>query len=156
MRLGVLDIGSNSAHLQLVDAEPGAPPLPAFGRKFSTRLESRVSPDGSIPADVQRDLFAAIGDSVATAVDHGVEELIAFATSAMRDAPNSELVRAEIERRFGIAVRLLSGQDEARFTFLAARRWVGWQAGPILLFDIGGGSFEIAYGRDEHPNMAVS
>ncbi len=51
---------------------------------------------------------------------------------------------------------MLSGEDEARLTFLAARRWFGWSAGRLLVLDIGGGSLEIAYGLDEDPDAAVS
>ncbi len=51
---------------------------------------------------------------------------------------------------------MLSGEDEARLTFLAVRRWFGWSAGRLLVLDIGGGSLEIAYGLDEEPDAAVS
>ena len=51
---------------------------------------------------------------------------------------------------------VLSGVDEARLTFLAARRWYGWDSGRLLLMDIGGGSLEVAMGSDEDPNVAIS
>ena len=51
---------------------------------------------------------------------------------------------------------MLSGEDEARLTFLAVRRWFGWSAGRLAVFDIGGGSLEIAGGGDERPDVAWS
>ena len=56
----------------------------------------------------------------------------------------------------GVDLQVLSGEEEARLTFLAARRWFGWSAGKLLVLDIGGGSLEIAYGIDEEPDAAVS
>jgi exopolyphosphatase/guanosine-5'-triphosphate,3'-diphosphate pyrophosphatase len=50
----------------------------------------------------------------------------------------------------------MSGDEEARMTFLAARRWLGWSAGRLLVVDIGGGSLEIAIGDDEHPDATIS
>jgi exopolyphosphatase/guanosine-5'-triphosphate,3'-diphosphate pyrophosphatase len=56
----------------------------------------------------------------------------------------------------GVDLQALSGEDEARLTFLAVRRWFGWSAGRILCLDIGGGSLELASGRDEEPDVALS
>ena len=86
----------------------------------------------------------------------GVEELLAFATSAVRDAGDSDAVLAEVRRRTGVELQVLSGVDEARLTFLAVRRWFGWSAGRLLALDIGGGSFEVAAGDDEDPDVAAS
>ena len=56
----------------------------------------------------------------------------------------------------GVELQVLTGAEEARLTFLAARRWFGWSAGKLLVLDIGGGSLEIAYGIDEEPDAAAS
>lgn len=79
-----------------------------------------------------------------------------MATSAVRDAANSDDVLAKVEKETGIELRVLSGEDEARMTFLAARRWYGWSAGRIINLDIGGGSLEMTYGEDELPEQAFS
>ena len=63
---------------------------------------------------------------------------------------------ARVREHTGVALQLLPGADEARYTFLAARRWCGWSAGRLLVLDIGGGSLELAVGGDEHPDHAVS
>ena len=90
------------------------------------------------------------------AEDQGVQEVLAFATSAIREAPNGEAVLAAIRSSTGAPLQVLSGQDEARLTFLAVRRWFGWSSGHLLALDIGGGSLEIAAGIDEVPDAALS
>ena len=81
---------------------------------------------------------------------------MAFATSAVRDAKNSEDVLARVLAETGVALQVLSGVDESRLTFLAVRRWYGWSAGRIINIDIGGGSLELSNGVDEEPEVALS
>lgn len=156
MRLGVLDIGSNSAQLQIVDVRPGAPPLPAHAVKEPTLLGEEILPDGSISDDGVQRVVRAVADAVTAAARHGVDQLYPFATSAVRDATNREDVVDRIQRVVGIRPQFLDGEQEARLTYLAAHRWYGWSAGRLLLFDIGGGSMEIALGRDADPDLALS
>ena len=63
---------------------------------------------------------------------------------------------SRVSAETGVDLQVLTGEEEARLTFLAARRWFGWSAGKLLVLDIGGGSLEIAYGLDEEPDAAVS
>lgn len=81
---------------------------------------------------------------------------MAFATSAVREASNVTDVLTRVRDRTGVYLQVLPGEDEARYTFLAARRWCGWSAGRLLVLDIGGGSLEVAFGMDEEPELAVS
>ena len=90
------------------------------------------------------------------AEEHDVDDLLAFATSAVRDATNSARMLARVRDETGVELEVLSGPDEARMTFLAVRRWFGWSAGRLLVIDIGGGSLEIAAGLDEEPSIALS
>jgi exopolyphosphatase / guanosine-5'-triphosphate,3'-diphosphate pyrophosphatase len=76
--------------------------------------------------------------------------------SAVRDAEDSVAVLERVHAETGVELRVLSGSDEARYTFLAVRRWFGWSAGRLPGLDIGGGSLELAAGRDEDPDVAVS
>ncbi|MFG2893765.1 Ppx/GppA family phosphatase [Streptomyces sp. NPDC048248] len=156
MRLGVLDVGSNTVHLLVVDAHPGARPLPAYSHKVELRLAELLDEDGAISeAGVER-LVHTLRDAMQVAEDKGVEDVLPFATSAVREARNSEEVLRRLALETGVELRVLSGEDEARLTFLAARRWLGWSAGRLLVLDIGGGSLEIAYGLDEEPDVAAS
>jgi exopolyphosphatase/guanosine-5'-triphosphate,3'-diphosphate pyrophosphatase len=61
-----------------------------------------------------------------------------------------------IRQRTGVDLQVLTGEEEARLTFLAVRRWFGWSAGRLLVLDIGGGSLELACGVDENPDVALS
>ncbi|MFB8894161.1 MULTISPECIES: Ppx/GppA phosphatase family protein [Microbacterium] len=156
MRLGVLDIGSNTVHLLVADVRPGGRPLARTSKRTVLRLMRYLEPDGSISDDGVRALVAAVTEAVAVSRTENVAELLATATSAVRDAANGPQVIAAIEEALGQDLQVLGGESEARFTFLAVRRWFGWSAGEILLFDIGGGSLEIAAGSDELPDTAAS
>jgi exopolyphosphatase/guanosine-5'-triphosphate,3'-diphosphate pyrophosphatase len=156
VRLGVLDVGSNTVHLLVVDAHRGAHPLPTSSVKSTLRLAERINPDGRLSDRGAQELVRAVTAAREEADRTGCEELITFATSAVREASNVTEVLATVRDRTGVDLQVLSGQDEARYTFLAARRWCGWSAGRLLVLDIGGGSLEVAFGMDEEPELAES
>ncbi|MFC9787348.1 hypothetical protein [Rhodococcus sp. NPDC127528] len=156
MRLGVLDVGSNTVHLLVVDAHRGAHPTPMSSTKSTLRLAENTDDNGDITKTGGDRLVAAVGDFASIAASSGCGELMAFATSAVRDANNSESVLARVRAETGVNLEVLSGVDEARLTFLAVRRWYGWSAGRIMNFDIGGGSLELTSGGDEDPDVAFS
>lgn len=156
MRLGVLDIGSNTVHLLVADAHPGGRPLATSSTRTVLRLMRYLTPDGSISEEGVTALVDAVTRAREVARAEHVQELLATATSAVREATNGPAVIARIEAALGQPLQVLGGEDEARFTFLAVRRWFGWSAGQILLFDIGGGSLELAAGADELPEAAAS
>jgi len=156
MRLGVLDVGSNTVHLLVVDAHQGARPLPAFSHKEELHLTDCLDTQNDLTADCAGRLLKFVNDALQIAEDKGVQDLVAFATSAVRDAANGDDVLAWIEAETDVRIQVLPGIEESRLTFLAARRWFGWSAGRLLLLDIGGGSLEIASGQDEDPSVAVS
>jgi exopolyphosphatase/guanosine-5'-triphosphate,3'-diphosphate pyrophosphatase len=154
--MGVLDIGSNSAQLQIVDAYPGAPPLPTHAAKQPTLLGQSFDADGSIDNAGMDRVVTAVDRTLRFAEQFSVERLYAFATSAVRDAPNGPEVIERIHSQSGIRPQFLSGEDEARLTYLAVHSWYGWSSGRLLVLDIGGGSMEIVLGRDAKPDLAVS
>jgi exopolyphosphatase/guanosine-5'-triphosphate,3'-diphosphate pyrophosphatase len=156
MRLGVLDVGSNTVHLLVVDAHRGAAPLPAYSHKTELRLAEHLEKDGKIAKEGADRLVSFVKEAAELAEDKGCESVLAFATSALREAPNGEKVLERVRSETGVRLQVLSGNDEARMTFLAVRRWFGWSSGRLAVFDIGGGSLEIAAGSDEEPTVAVS
>src|SRR6476620_4075089 len=156
MRLGVLDIGSNTGHLLVVDAHGGAAPLPASSHKQPLRLAEHLDEDGAVTKKGIKALTDFCASATEIAEDTGCEEMLGFATSAVREAVNSHDVLEPVEKHSGVRLDVLSGEDEARLTFLAVRRWFGWSAGRLAVFDIGGGSLEIAGGTDEEPDVAWS
>ena len=156
MRMGVLDIGSNTGHLLIVDAHRGAAPIPAHKFKESLRLSEHVDDDGSISAEGISRLVKYVVEARAEAEENGCSTVLAFATSAVRDAVNADDVLATVRQESGVDIEVMPGEDEARLTFLAVRRWFGWSSGRLGVFDIGGGSLEIAVGADEDPDVAQS
>ncbi len=149
-------MGSNTVHLLVMDAHPGARPLPAYSHKADLRLAETLDEHGAITDAGVEALIGHVTRALEVAEDKGAQEVLPFATSAIREAANGEEVLARVAAATGTALTVLSGEDEARLTFLAARRWFGWSAGRLLVLDIGGGSLEIACGLDEDPDTAVS
>lgn len=130
--------------------------MPAFSHKNELHLADHLDSQNRLSQDCAERLLDFVRDSIRIAEDKGVQELIAFATSAVRDASNGDELIRWIEAQSNVRIDVLPGADESRLTFLAARRWFGWSSGRLLLLDIGGGSLEIASGQDEDPTVAVS
>lgn len=130
--------------------------MPASKLKMPLRMAEHLAADGTVDEAAVKELIAFIERGQQLAEDMGVTELMAFATSAIRDAPNGDDVLTRIHDATNLRIDVLSGDDEARMTFLAVRRWFGWSTGRLLVVDIGGGSLELAAGDDEAPDVAVS
>jgi exopolyphosphatase / guanosine-5'-triphosphate,3'-diphosphate pyrophosphatase len=156
MRLGVLDVGSNTLHLLVVDAHQGGRPIPAFSHKAELHFGEHLDRENRLADECAGQLLAFVQEALEIAEDKGVSEMLAFATSAVRDAANGDEVLKKVQDRTGVSIRVLPGSDESRLTFLAARRWFGWSSGRLLMLDIGGGSLEMAAGHDEDPVVATS
>jgi|LauGreDrversion4_1035100.scaffolds.fasta_scaffold102976_2 exopolyphosphatase/guanosine-5'-triphosphate,3'-diphosphate pyrophosphatase len=156
MRLGVLDVGSNTVHLQIVDTSPGARPNPTFNYKEELKLTQYISSDNLVSDEGIEKLRSSIKRAIEQSASVQTQELLPFATSALREAINGEEIINSINKDFKIDLQVLSGEEEAKLTFLAARRWFGWSSGRLLVIDIGGGSLEMAVGVDESPEIATS
>jgi exopolyphosphatase/guanosine-5'-triphosphate,3'-diphosphate pyrophosphatase len=156
MRLGVLDVGSNTVHLQIVDTSPGARPNPTFNYKEELKLTQYISEDNLVSDEGVEKLRSCIKRAIEQSASVQTQELLPFATSALREAGNGEEIINSINKDFKIDLQVLSGEEEAKLTFLAARRWFGWSSGRLLVIDIGGGSLEMAVGVDESPEIATS
>lgn len=156
MRLGVLDIGSNTVHMLVVDAHYGARPAPAADDRTVVRLMKYIDENNRVTDEGVTALREAVSRAMLFAERFGAQEVIGMATSALREAENGPEVLAGLEELAGVELIVLTGKQEADLTFLAARRWHGWAAGRLLVLDIGGGSFEVAYGVDENPEFSAS
>jgi exopolyphosphatase/guanosine-5'-triphosphate,3'-diphosphate pyrophosphatase len=152
----VLDVGSNTVHLLIVDAHRGGHPTPMASEKTALRLAESLDSSGRLSRAGADALVRAVRTARSSAKAAGCRDVLAFATSALREAPNSVAVLSRVHAETGLALQVLPGEDEARYTFLAVRRWFGWSAGQLLVLDIGGGSLELASGIDEVPTVAES
>lgn len=149
-------MGSNTVHLVAVDARSGGHPTPMSDWKTTMKLVEHLDPEGNIDDKGVRKLVKAVGEAVELADTLGCSEMIPFATSAVRSATNADELLKLVEKETGVRLEVLSGEEEARLTFLAVRRWYGWSAGRIINLDIGGGSLELSIGTDEQPDTAFS
>ncbi len=149
-------MGSNTVHLLVVDAHRGGHPTPMSSTKSTLRLAEQIDETGKLSPLGATKLIESVAEFTTIASSSGCAQVMAFATSAVRDATNCDRVLADVEAATGVRVEVLTGQDEARLTSLAVRRWFGWSAGRILALDIGGGSLELSNGVDEEPDVALS
>ena len=156
VRLGVLDVGSNTVHLLVMDAYRGGRPSPAHSRKAVLRLAEHIDDSGELTRGGADALVECVAVASRSAGEFGCDDLLAFATSALRDAGNSAAVLDRVRAETGVELQVLTGSDESRLTFLAVRRWLGWSAGRLIVLDIGGGSLELACGVNEEPELAES
>lgn len=124
--------------------------------KAPLRLAEALDGAGKLTRKGAEKLIDTIDEFAKIAKSSGCEDLMAFATSAVRDAKNCEDVLEKVRDETGVDLQVLSGVDESRLTFLAVRRWFGWSAGRIIALDIGGGSLEMSTGIDEEPDVALS
>ena len=100
-RLGVLDIGSNTVHMLIVDAAPGARPEPEASTKSTIRLMQYLKDDGSIKKAGIEALLSAVEKAMKLAEEYEITQLLVLATSALREAPNGGKILRKIEEAIG-------------------------------------------------------
>src|SRR2546423_15209430 len=109
MRLGVLDVGSNTVHLLVVDAHQGGHPWPAYSEKAELRLAERIGADGKLTKAGADALVEAAAKARDAAPSHQTEDLLAVAPSAVRAAPNSPAVLPRVREETGVDLQVLAG-----------------------------------------------
>lgn len=141
----MVDIGTNSTRLLVAEVEGGA--LTELERRTTvTRLGEGLEASGRLSDAAMARVSEALAGYREAIDELGAERVVAVATSAMRDAANGPQFRDEIERRFGLDSRTISGDEEARLTFLGATSGRDAGAGTLVI-DIGGGSTEFVVGH---------
>ncbi|WP_411089223.1 Ppx/GppA phosphatase family protein [Streptomyces sp. 061-3] len=153
---GVLDVGCHSALLTVVRRRPGTVLEPVFSRKVRLRLHETLDRKGRLDKAGVKSVERAVAEAVAADPRLRGPEVFAFATSVIRDAPNRDEIIARVARTTGTCLRVLTGEEEARLAYVAARQWAGSMAGQLLVLDIGGGTVEIASGTGDRPCVVYS
>lgn len=156
MRISVLDLGSNSFHVLVADADEGGALVPVLREREMLHLGTEVARHGHIPDAARREAVSVVTHLTELAKRAGVERHLAVATSALRDASNGPDVIAELKTATGTHVRVLDGIDEARLAYLGVRASVAVTADPTLVLDLGGGSLEFAVGSSTHVAWAAT
>ncbi len=157
MRVAVVDIGTNSTRLLIADAEDDRVSAELERRSTVTRLGAGVDADGRLREDAMDRVFATLDDYRAAIDEHGADSALAVLTSAVRDAANGPEFSSAVSERYGLEPHILTGDDEARLTFLGATSERDpADATPTLVVDIGGGSTELVIGRGREAEFHVS
>jgi exopolyphosphatase/guanosine-5'-triphosphate,3'-diphosphate pyrophosphatase len=153
--VAVLDVGSFSA--RLVAVRPSEPQLqPVVTHKTRLRLDRALDRKGRLSREGVDSVVDGVRSAMRVARSHGIEDVFTLGTSSIRDARNVTEVVHAVRGATGSELRFLSGTREAELSFLAARRWYGERADPLLVLDIGGGTVELAAGRGRHAEFARS
>ena len=156
MRLAVLDVGSNTVHLVVVDGQPDGTFVPVARERETLRLAEAAFPAMRLPEEAVERLTATVARMRDCADELRADALVGFATSAIREARNGIEALGRVREATGVAVTVLPGAQEARLTYLAAHRWTAFSARRLLVVDIGGGSLEVAAGKRDRPQLAES
>jgi len=127
-----------------------------FSRKVRLRLHETLDHKGRLDRAGVHSVERAVAEAVAANPRQHGPEVFAFATSVIRDAPNRDAIIARVARTTGTRLRVLTGEEEARLAYVAARQWADPTAGPLLVLDIGGGTLEIASGTGDQPDTVHS
>jgi exopolyphosphatase/guanosine-5'-triphosphate,3'-diphosphate pyrophosphatase len=147
-RYAVIDVGTNSIKFHVAEQAPDRHWRTVADRAEVTRLGEGLDHTGRI-GDAARDrAVATIAGMVAEAQQHGALAIVAVGTAGLRIAANRDEVVAAIEARTGVRIEVVSGEEEARLAYLAARSSLDLPArGSLVVFDTGGGSSQFTFGR---------
>src|SRR5687768_15600906 len=156
MRLAAIDIGTNSVHMIVVRVRPDLSFEIIDREKVMVRLGAGGLDGQSLTAEAVAAALQTLGTFKRLAVSHGVDEILAVATSATREAQNGGALLARIERETGIRPMVITGAEEARLIHLAAVYGVDVGSARAVVIDIGGGSVEITLGTGTSIQLARS
>ena len=145
-RYAVIDVGTNSVKLHVAERQADGSWKRLADRAVMSRLGEGLSPGGSIGTEPLGRTAAAIAGMADEARRTGATELVAVGTAGLRSARNGKDVVAEIEKRTGVAVEVISGEEEARLAYHATAVAAGVSDGRVTVFDTGGGSSQFTFG----------
>jgi exopolyphosphatase/guanosine-5'-triphosphate,3'-diphosphate pyrophosphatase len=155
MTIAVIDIGTNSTRLLLGEVHDTR--VEQLERRSTvTRLGQGVDSSGRLADEAMKRVFDVLAEYKQAIDEHGATKVVVLATSAVRDSDNGDDFRAAVKERFGFELRTISGDEEARITFLGATSAREDGDEPTLVIDIGGGSTEVVTGRDGEVEAHVS
>ncbi len=147
MTIASIDIGTNTVLLLIAETDDSGQNIKTLLNEYRIpRIGKGLSPGGRIKEEKSDALFEVLNDYSGIIKSYGCDKIIATATNALRTASNGKEIAGEIKKRFGIPVDIISGEEEAKYSFLGAAGTAADDEN-ILVIDIGGGSSELVYGR---------
>jgi exopolyphosphatase/guanosine-5'-triphosphate,3'-diphosphate pyrophosphatase len=148
-RYAVIDVGTNSVKLHIGERDLDRRWRAVVDRAEVTRLGEGLALNGVVADAALGRTAAAIARMTAEAKQHGVLAIVAVGTAGLRMASNRDHAVAAIEGRAGVHVEVISGEEEGRLAYLAARSGLGQPQGSLVVFDSGGGSTQFTFGHDQ-------
>jgi exopolyphosphatase / guanosine-5'-triphosphate,3'-diphosphate pyrophosphatase len=155
-RLGFIDIGTNTILCLIAELKSDAGFNVIDDLAEITRLGQGVDREGRISPEGEERSLQVLRRYLERCRRRNVEEIIAVGTSALRDARNSAAVRARFKAQLGFEVRVLTGEEEAAYSFLAVQKGLALAGQELLVVDVGGGSTEFIRGNTAGVSQAVS
>ncbi|MBK4728332.1 Ppx/GppA family phosphatase [Oxynema sp. CENA135] len=155
--LAAIDMGTNSLHMVVVRIDPTLPTFTIIAREKETvRLGDREVKTGNLKPEIMKGAIAAMQRFCEIATVLNAEQVVAVATSAVREAPNGKDFLKLLEKEVGVRVNLIPGQEEARRIYLGVLSGMDFNQEPHVIIDIGGGSTELILGDGQEPRSLSS
>src|SRR5262245_59264051 len=146
-RYAVIDVGTNSVKFHVGEKGPDGVWRTIVDRAEVTRIGDRLAETGEINAEAMERTVVAIAGMVAEARRNGAADIAAVGTMGLRTARNSDAFIALVERRAGLRIEVISGEEEGRLAYLAVKAGLGLDDGALVVFDTGGGSTQFTFGH---------
>jgi exopolyphosphatase / guanosine-5'-triphosphate,3'-diphosphate pyrophosphatase len=155
--LAAIDVGTNSLHMVVARVQPSLPTFTIVAsEKATVRLGDRDRATGFLTPQAMNMAIETLRRFQSIALSLNAEEIVAVATSAVREAPNGRNFLRQVETELGLAIDLISGQEEARRIYLGVLSGMEFNFHPHIIIDIGGGSTELILGDGHEPRMLSS
>ena len=155
--LAAIDIGTNSIHMVVVRVHPAIPAFTIIAKEKDTvRLGARDPKTGELTPAAMKRAISALQRCQELAKSFNAEQIVAVATSAVREAPNGRDFLKQVDTELGLFVNLISGQEEARRIYLGVLSGMEFNSTPHIIIDIGGGSTELILGDSHEPRSLSS
>ncbi len=148
VRYAVIDAGTNSIKFHIAEQAADGTWRTVVDRAEVTRLGEGLAQQGVISGAALERVTAAIAGMVDEAKRHGVRAIAAVGTAGLRIASNANAVVDAIAARTGVHIEVISGEEESRLAYLAAKAGLGLHQGSLVVFDTGGGSSQFTFGHD--------
>lgn len=155
--LAAIDVGTNSIHMVVVKIQPSIPAFTIIDKEKDTvRLGNRDPKTGELTPEAIDRAMAALRRCCEIAHSLHAEDIVAVATSAVREAPNGREFLKQVNKEIGLSINLISGPEEARRIYLGVLSGMEFNGQPHGIIDIGGGSTELILGDGREPRFLSS
>ncbi|HBW58527.1 MAG TPA: exopolyphosphatase, partial [Oscillatoriales bacterium UBA8482] len=154
--LAAIDLGTNSLHMVVVKVQPQLPTFTIIAREKETIRLGDCEEKGNLKLDVIERAITCLKRFQGIAKTFNAEQIVAVATSAVREAPNGREFISRVADELNLEISLISGQEEARRIYLGVLSAMELNNQPHIIIDIGGGSTELILGDGWEPRFLSS